>query len=93
MKAKLPRNGSFAALNLREEFPYDLRNLSGEQRWDGVAHLVILLSAWPFEKVVVRERLQARSFPDREASTLSGVVVDIVMAVLRDVGNHRRGWA
>ena len=69
----------------------NLRKLVSKERWHGIADLGVLLRAIAREEVVVRERLQSGGLPDREASALGRVVVDVVVAILRDVRNDGRG--
>ncbi len=66
-------------------------DLTGEERGHRVSNLLVLLCARPLKKIVVREGLESCSLADGQASTLRGIVVDEVVAVLGNVGGHRAG--
>ena len=68
---------------------HDLRNLYSEERWYRVSNLFVLLSAVAAEDIVIRERLKSRGFSRCHASTLQRVIVDVVVAILRDVTDNR----
>ena len=68
----------------------DLSNLSCQERGNGVANLDVLRGPWPFKEVVVRECLEAGSFPHRQTPALSRVGMDIVMPVFGNVSRYRR---
>lgn len=68
----------------------DLANLLGQQRWNGVADLAVLLRPVPLEEVVVGKDLQAGGLARGQATALAGIRVDVVVPVLFDTGHHRR---
>ena len=70
-----------------------MSDLLGKQWWHRVADLSILRGARTAEEVVVGKCLDARSFAYGQAATLRRVIVDIVMAVLRDMASDSRRGA
>src|SRR5262245_49368031 len=62
-----------------------------DQRRDSVTDLMVLCRARAFKKVVVRKCLCPSRLPDGEASALCRIVMNVVVAVLRDVGSDGRG--
>jgi hypothetical protein len=52
--------------------------------------LAVLFSPGSTEQVVVRERLQARGLPNRQASTLRRIEVYVVVAIFADVARDGR---
>lgn len=63
----------------------------GEKGWNRIAYLAVLAGPGSKKGVVVGKCLNASGFTDCEASTLSWIRVDEVMAVLGDMGRHSCG--
>ena len=67
-----------------------LRYFSREHWRDRIADLPILLRPIAFKEVVVGEGLQPGRLSYSQATALGRIVMDVVMPVLLDVGNHGR---
>lgn len=59
--------------------PCDLKR---QQRRYGVSYLSVLVGSIAFKKIVIGECLQSCRFPDREATTLGRVVMNIVVPII-----------
>ena len=67
-------------------------DLLREEWRDGVTDLAVLGRARAAKQVVVGERLNTRSLPDSETTTLRWIVMNVVVTVFGDVtGNGSRG--
>ena len=64
-------------------------DLIGEERWNGVAHLNVLLRARAMKEVVVRKRLETCYLSHGEAPALTRIRMNEVVAVLRQVTRDR----
>lgn len=73
----------------RQEVEHNACNLSSQKGWYRVANLVVLLRSIALEEIAVWKGLETSCFSDCQASTLGGIVVDVVVAVLTDVRSDR----
>jgi hypothetical protein len=75
------------------EFPFNRGMLcpKGVKRYlHRVSHLDVLRGPVSTKEVVVRERLETSRLPNRQAPALERVMVDVVVAILADMGDDRR---
>lgn len=77
---------------LRQQCVYYLRDLVRNKGGDRVANLAVLRGTLAAKEIVVRKRLQPRTFSNGQTTALSRIVVDVVVAVLVDVGRNSGGW-
>ena len=67
-------------------------NLPGQQGGDGIAYLVVLLRPVSLKEVVVRKGLQSRGLSNGQASALTGIRMNKVVAILRNMTGHGSAW-
>src|SRR5260221_6890246 len=84
-EAEIRSIGQSSRAGLLESAPYALGNLAGKQGRNGISDLAVTFRPGPAEKVIVWKCLYPRCLAQRKASTLRRIVVDVVVAVFRDV--------
>src|SRR5437764_13705148 len=69
----------------RQQIKDQLCDLKCKQRRDRISDLFVLFGSRPFEQVVVWKCLNSSRFSDSKTSRLSGIGMDEVMAIFRNV--------